>query len=262
MSDASSKALAPASERRVPGWFVALMALIATGFLYFFAQLAGGLLVMLYPLLQHWSSAKIDTWLSSSVAGQFAFSLIADGLLVIGVWLMLRWLRWRWQTIGLTKPRLEQIMIGLLAAAPYYGLYILVVAIISALIPSFNTSQQQQIGFENVHGLLPLCATFISLVILPPLAEEITMRGFLYTSLKRAMPWAAAGLLVSVLFGAAHLAEGGDTGPLWIGAIDTFTLSLVLVYLREKTGNLWAGITLHATKNLVAFAILFIFGGR
>ena len=47
---------------------------------------------------------------------------------------------------------------------------------------------------------------------------------------------------------------------LWIGALDTFILSLFLVFLREATGNLWAGITLHATKNLVAFITLFIIG--
>jgi len=119
-----------------------------------------------------------------------------------------------------------------------------------------------------VIGLLPGVPTIVvtpdivSLVVLPPLAEETAMRGFLYTGLKRLFPWTVSGMLVSLLFGAAHLAEGGASGPLWIGAIDTFTLSLVLVFLREKTGNLWAGVALHATKNFVAFYALFIIGGR
>ena len=39
--------------------------------------------------------------------------------------------------------------------------------------------------------------------------------------------------------------------------LDTFILSLVLIYLREKTGGLWASITLHAFKNGVAFVALF-----
>lgn len=87
------------------------------------------------------------------------------------------------------------------------------------------------------------------------------MRGFLYTGLKRWLPWTVAGLIVSVLFGAAHLSEGGDAGLLWVGAIDTFTLSLVLIALRELTGNLWAGIVLHATKNCLAFVRIFLIGG-
>ena len=60
----------------------------------------------------------------------------------------------------------------------------------------------------------------------------------------------------------AHLAEGGAAGPLWIGFIDTFILSLVLCYLRVKTGSLWAGITLHALKNGIAFVALFVIGTR
>jgi membrane protease YdiL (CAAX protease family) len=128
---------------------------------------------------------------------------------------------------------------------------------VSHFIPSFNVNEQQQIGFSNVHGGLPLLMTFVSLVILPPLAEEIMVRGFLYSTLKKAMPALAAVILTSALFASAHLPEGGDAGPLYIAALDTFVLSLVLIYLREKTGSLWASITLHAAKNGIAFVALF-----
>ena len=123
--------------------------------------------------------------------------------------------------------------------------------------PGLNVNQQQDIGFTNVHGAGALILTFISLVILPPLAEEIMVRGFLYSTLKKAMPALSAVLLTSALFAAAHLPEGGAAGPLYIAALDTFVLSLVLIYLREKTGSLWGSITLHATKNGIAFVALF-----
>jgi hypothetical protein len=100
--------------------------------------------------------------------------------------------------------------------------------------------------------------TFISLVVLPPIVEEIMVRGFLYSTLKKAMPTVAAVLLTSAIFASAHLPEGGAAGPLYIAALDTFVLSLVLIYLREKTGSLWASITLHAAKNGVAFTVLFV----
>jgi membrane protease YdiL (CAAX protease family) len=64
------------------------------------------------------------------------------------------------------------------------------------------------------------------------------------------------------VFGLPHLAQGGDAGPLWIAFIDTFILSMVLVWLREQTGNLWAGIVLHAIKNGIAFVSLFILSVR
>ena len=62
----------------------------------------------------------------------------------------------------------------------------------------------------------------------------------------------------SEAWGSAHLPEGGAAGPLYIAAIDTFILSLFLIYLREKTGSLWSSMTLHATKNGVAFMVLYV----
>ncbi|MGH7237402.1 MAG: CPBP family glutamic-type intramembrane protease [Candidatus Saccharimonadales bacterium] len=44
-----------------------------------------------------------------------------------------------------------------------------------------------------------------------------------------------------------------------MAGVDTFILSTVLCYLREKTGRLYAGIGVHALKNFVAFAALFLF---
>lgn len=261
MSDDSSST--PIS--RVPsvtGWGVALLAVGAMFVLYFSAQVIGELLVSIIPLAHHWSTAQTDTWFNTSILAQFLYGLLADGLIVAGVAVLLKLFRWRWSSIGLLKPTIRHLAAGLLATVPYYILYILLVVVIGVIVPSLNVDQKQQIGFNSVHGALPLLATFLSLVIIPPLAEEIAMRGFLYSGLRKALPKVAAALVVSILFGAAHLAEGGSVGPLWIGAIDTFTLSLVLVFLRERTGNLWAGIVLHATKNCIAFVSLFIIGGR
>jgi membrane protease YdiL (CAAX protease family) len=134
--------------------------------------------------------------------------------------------------------------------------------LISHFFPGLDINQHQQIGFNNVRGTVELVLTFASLVILPPLAEEIIMRGFLYTSLRKAMPFAWAAVATSALFATAHLPEGGSAGPLYIAAIDTFVLGMVLSFLREKTGSLWAGITLHALKNGIAFVVLFVIGTR
>jgi membrane protease YdiL (CAAX protease family) len=151
---------------------------------------------------------------------------------------------------------------GLGALPVYFFLYLVAVGVISHFVPSLNVNQQQQIGFNSVHGAPEMIMTFISLVILPPIAEEIMVRGFIYSSLRKAMRIIPAALLTSLIFASAHLPEGGSAGPLYIAAIDTFVLSLVLIYLREKTGSLWASITLHALKNGVAFAALFLVNGR
>lgn len=259
MSRDSSKPFPP-EERK--GARIAVLALFGIVGLFFCSQVVAGTIISLIPAVNRWSSAHASAWLGSSIAAQFTYVLIADALLVLGVAGLLKLFRWDWRAIGLVRPRLRHILVGMGAVVPYYLLYVIVVLIMGALIPSLNVAQKQDIGFNSVHGSAALVLTFISLAVLPPLAEEIAMRGFLYTGLRKWLPRIAAGVCVSVLFGAAHLAEGGAAGPLWIGAIDTFTLSLVLVFLREKTGNLWAGITLHALKNSIAFVLLFVVGGR
>ena len=71
------------------------------------------------------------------------------------------------------------------------------------------------------------------------------------------MRFIPAMLLASGLFGLAHLWSGIDGSLLWAAGIDTFLLSLVLVFLREKTGALYAGMLVHALNNIIAFSIHF-----
>jgi membrane protease YdiL (CAAX protease family) len=225
---------------------------------FFGSQIIASIVLLRYGADRGWSTKQIDVWLNSSVPAQFFFVVMSEVLLIAVIYLGLKLLHWTWQTIGLSRPTAKHLITGVVATVPYFLLYILIVAIVSQFVPGLNVDQKQDVGFNDVSGHLALILTFVSLVVLPPLAEEITMRGFLYTGLRKWLPRIGAGLIVSLLFGAAHLAEGGAAGPLWIGAIDTFTLSVVLVYLRERTGNLWAGIVLHACKNGLAFMLLYI----
>lgn len=236
-----------------PWWAVLFIAVIFYG-----SQLFSGTIVSLYALARHWSDDRIADWLESSVTAQFAYILIAEAFVIGAIYLFLRLYKLGFASIGLRRPRWSDLVYGL-AAVPFYILfYFLTVAVVSYFVPGLDIDQEQQLGFNNVHGGLQLTLTFISLVILPPLTEEIMVRGFLYGSLKKAMPIVGAVLATSAIFAVAHLPEGGAAGPLYIAALDTFVLSLVLIYLREKTDGLWASITLHAIKNGIAFTVLFV----
>jgi membrane protease YdiL (CAAX protease family) len=246
--------------KRVP-WnpIVAIFFVLAV---FYVSQIIGGALLSIYPSFKHWTTSQATAWLNDSVAAQFTFVLIAEVLSIWAIYLFLKQFKVGWASIGLKKPRLRDVVVGFAAAPVYYILYLGVVSGATALLPKIDINQEQQIGFGSVHGPAAMIMTYISLAVLPPIAEEIMVRGFLYSSLKKALPTLWAVLATSAIFAAAHLPEGGASGPLWIGAIDTFVLSLVLIYLREKTGSLWASITLHAIKNSVAFFALFVFGGR
>jgi membrane protease YdiL (CAAX protease family) len=237
-----------------------LWALVFVILTYFASQIIAGLVVSIYPAFQHWSHAQADRWLNDSVLAQFFFIVIAEGLVLESIYLWLRGFRTSFQAIGWVRPRGRDAAFGLAGWALYFVVFLLLVAQVQHFFPHFNTDQVQQIGFNHVHGTTSLVLTFFSLVVLPPLAEELLMRGFLYTSFRKRLNFIGATLLTSAIFASAHLPEGGAAGPLWIGAIDTFLLSLVLCYMREKTGSLWPGITAHAIKNGIAFAALFIIG--
>ena len=234
------------------------LAVIFVILIYYASQVVGSLVALIYPMLRHWDSVQASAWLQGSVIAQFVFIVSAEAFTVGAIYLYLRKYRARFSSIGLLRPRWRDLAHGLLAVPVYYLIYLLTVGLVSHFVPGLNVNQAQDIGFTNVHGVAPLILTFISLVILPPLTEEILVRGFLYSSLKKGMPSLAAVLITSAIFASAHLPEGGAAGPLYIAALDTFVLSLVLIYLREKTGSLWASITLHAVKNGVAFVALFL----
>ena len=236
-----------------------LVAVVYIVVIFFAAQVLAALLVSLYPAAQHWSQGRATDWLNNSVLGQFTFVLLAEGLTLSGVYGWLTHYKSTWASIGLLRPRLKYFGYGVLALVPYYALYVVLLSFATKY-SHIDLNQQQDVGFNSVHGTMPLLLTFVSLVILPPLTEEILMRGMLYTSLRKVMKFGVAALLTSAIFASAHLSEAASGGPLWIAAIDTFTLSLVLCYLREKTGSLWPGITLHGIKNGIAFVALFIIG--
>ena len=226
--------------------------------IYFVSQIIGGSLIYIYPLSRGWSTYQANAWFDNNVYGQFLLVLAIEGFAVLLLWLFLRRRQASFKTIGLKSSKwLRNVGYILLGYAAYFALYFALLAVAQQLI-HINADQQQQLGFQTAHGS-QLIFVFASLVIMPPLAEEILVRGFLYSGLKKGLPTIWAVLITSALFGMAHLEPGSDAPLLWVAAIDTFTLSLVLIYLREKTGSLHAPIGLHMLKNGVAFLSLFVF---
>jgi membrane protease YdiL (CAAX protease family) len=246
----------PARQHKLP--WNPLLALIFIVLLYFIAPIIGGLLVSVYPALQGWDLQRTNEWLQQSVYAQFSYVLIAEVITVGALLFFLARYKRKLKDIGLTRPKWMHLGTGILAYPAYFLVFVIMVTLVHALVPGFNIDQEQELGFDTVRGALPLIVTFISLVILPPIVEELTVRGFLFTSLRDRLKYLPAMLITSFVFAAAHLPQGGAAGPLYIAALDTFILSVVLCWLREKTGSLWPGITLHAIKNCVAYVSLFI----
>jgi uncharacterized protein len=223
--------------------------------IFFTSQILAGIMLSFYPLVKGWSSGQSETWLTNSVAAQFLFVLLTE---VYAVWIVI-WLinkaKVAWQRIGLVRPVLRDIGFALLGYLVYFAAYLLIIVLINRF-SLIDLEQEQQIGFEGSKSRTDIMMVFASLVILPPLAEEIMFRGFLFSSLRTKLNFMRAAAVTSVLFGLVHLQFGSGAPLLWAAALDTFVLSAVLCYLRERSASLWPCILLHAIKNGIAFSVL------
>jgi membrane protease YdiL (CAAX protease family) len=119
-----------------------------------------------------------------------------------------------------------------------------------SLFTVIQINQAQDVGFSHLSKNYQYILAFITLVVIAPIAEETLFRGYLFGKLKKFVPVWVAIVATSLLFGAIH----GQ----WDLAIDTFSLSVILCLLRQFTGNIWAPILLHMTKNGIAYYFLFI----
>ncbi len=223
---------------------------------FLIAYVGAGLLAYILPKVMGWGTEYTDFWFNS-VAGQFTFVLIAEGLMIGSVLLFLRHRKTTIRALGFRRaPEFGDVWKAVVGYLIYFAALILVTSIATALV-HLNMDQKQELGFDTVVSAGDKIMTFISLVILPPLAEETLFRGFLFTGLRQKFSFWPAAIVVSVIFASLHLAQSSE-GILWVAGIDTLVLSVILCWLREKTGNLWAGIFVHAFKNGIAFVVLYV----
>jgi membrane protease YdiL (CAAX protease family) len=91
----------------------------------------------------------------------------------------------------------------------------------------------------------------VSAVIFAPLFEELVFRAHLQSALRRATghPWAAV-IITSALFALVH--------GIWWMMPPLFLLAVGLGYVYERTRNVWATITMHASFNLLSLTVDFV----
>lgn len=237
-------------------WLVSFQTFLLGLFLYlapptFAVAILGGVLS-----LGGMSTSEINDWFQNVTFAQFMYVGITEAIVFGFIWWLLRYSRVSLADIGVKLPRFSHAQWVVFGALVYVMSYIMVATLV-ALFTNIDLEQRQEIGFNTDVSGINLILAAVSLIVLPPIVEEILFRGYLYNRLRQAFSVFWAGLLVSLLFGAAHLQIDTGNIPLWIAAIDTFILSVVLVYVREKTGTIWAGVCIHALKNAMAFIILF-----
>lgn len=119
----------------------------------------------------------------------------------------------------------------------------LIVRLMMLTVPFPEAWMQSYTERVDIVQQAPAWVMYLSTLVVAPLAEELVFRGMIYHSLKQGMPRAVAALIVSAVFAALH------GTAMW--ACYTFLLSLLLIWLLERTGSLWACIACHAAFNFV-----------
>lgn len=85
---------------------------------------------------------------------------------------------------------------------------------------------------------------FIATVILAPIAEEVFLRGLIYTRLRNGSNIAVATVVSALVFGLLH------GSIIWI--LITFMMGVMLAVVFEKTGSLLYCILIHFANNMLS----------
>jgi uncharacterized protein len=230
------------------GWGPAAAIFVSIG-AYIFSQLV---IVIPIVLIKASHTSGSDNFINyidnSSWASLLLTGFSALGLLVF-LYVFLKLRKRSFKNLGFSKIKFSQLG-WLLLALVGYVICLTIAMTIASKIPGFDSNQKQDVGFTTAAGW-QLALAFIGLVVIPPFAEEIVFRGFLYRGLASKWPKILSALITSLIFALLHFQ--------WNVSVDVFVLSLTLIILYEKTHNLWMCVFLHGIKNFIAFATIFLF---
>lgn len=141
-------------------------------------------------------------------------------------------------------------MLGIAALA--WFVYLFVQAGLGSLIDPEQDDVTKELG-TNDNSAISIAATAILVVGGASLSEELLFRGVIFAGLRKSMSLWPAALISSLLWALLHLA-GANLAVVAVLAI----FGLVLAWLYERTGSLWAPICAHAINNSLAVLVLFL----
>lgn len=184
---------------------------------------------------------------ADALAGSIGFWFILAGVTALimarrlrpSAWLGLRWKQW--PHVLWIAPATVASMWGLLIALQLGG-YMKWMESLGG-----ETTQDTIKFLQTSQDPLALGLMAFAAVIAAPLCEETVFRGYLYPAAKRFAGPGAAALCSALLFAAAH----SNLAAL----LPLFVLGLILVWLYERTGSLWAPIAVHFCFNGATVAI-------
>jgi membrane protease YdiL (CAAX protease family) len=117
---------------------------------------------------------------------------------------------------------------------------------ISAVLGALAALGYYHFGFLVIHGaaFLRWAVFWALLFVLVGLYEEFAFRGYVQFTLAQGLRFWPASVLLSIMFGARHLQNPGET---WIGIAGVILSGLFWCFTLRRTGNLWFAVGMHAS---------------
>lgn len=99
----------------------------------------------------------------------------------------------------------------------------------------------------------------LNAVIVPPITEEILMRGFILNKLTEVTGFWKANFAAALLFVAIHwpgwiLINRHDIGLMARMSLEIFVMSILLGYIMKKANSLLPCMAFHAINNFISFS--------
>ncbi|MFZ1971369.1 MAG: type II CAAX endopeptidase family protein [Candidatus Acidiferrales bacterium] len=121
-----------------------------------------------------------------------------------------------------------------------YGFAML--SLLMVLIAAFRGFSLGSIALSGADAL-KFGAAYGVVFIMVGLFEEFSFRGYMQSTLTPGIGFWPAAIVLSILFGAIHLQNGGEA---WIGAVMAGSFGILAAFSLKRTGNIWFPIGMHA----------------
>ncbi|MHB8152426.1 MAG: CPBP family intramembrane glutamic endopeptidase [Vulcanimicrobiaceae bacterium] len=125
-------------------------------------------------------------------------------------------------------------------------------AIVAALMLLFGGMRIESFGLHG-WGWIAYPLGWAAVMLLVGFTEEAMFRGYPLIALARGIGFLPASLVVTLLFGAAHLGKAGENA-IDIGNI--MLLALVICFSFWRTGSLWLAVGFHSAFDFMQFFVI------
>jgi membrane protease YdiL (CAAX protease family) len=174
-----------------------------------------------------------------------------------------RWRRWKWQWLAYLIPIAYALAAYILIWTMGFG---------GVVSPDFIAHVRKDMGWLNVSDAMVIGGYILLMGTVGmvsscshALGEEIGWRGFLAPSLVGRLGFWGGAIVTGLIWTAWHtpvlLFSAYNNGTEWWYGLGCFTvlvvsISVVMTWLRMRSGSLWTGMWAHASHNLIIQGIL------